>query len=882
MNRFITVFLAFMALSCTPALASYNPTTGSGSSVSVTAGSSNIVISPSPGTGTFTVDFGSSTSITGIAGASAFNATGTAAELLPAGTTGQRPSPVNGMIRFNSTIPQVEAYYGGGWQTLSGGGGGGGSPGGINQQIQYNNLGSFAGFTATGDVTITPSTGVTALASSLKKFIGGYVTVTEPPYNAVCDGTSDDSAAIQSAWNTEKAIWIPGVCKVKNLVPPNNSSIAGPYSPNYDLASTARLVGAAGGSSIFSINGQRNVAITNLELDCNAVTSMIGITGGGRLVYGNHLSVQNCPGGGVGDNIHITQNFYCTDCNLFGNATNLQNIEDSFYYGNISASTGTTDNVYLGPGNGNNEIRGTIEFAGGEGIRCFQCNRPKIDVIFDHNTSNGFYCDGGTQVSLGSSTFYRNGRTGTYGHEAHIFSNGNCQMSGSAMQTQTGVDDGGGGATTPKYVLEVNAASDKINFTGNDFTGYTNLPVNYNATPTDFILAHNRGAADIFYGTNSTGVRYGQATVNAEVTSNSDSANSAAAGPGALVAQTGTSKFNTAFGVNALHAVTTGTNNTAFGYQALNAVTTGGSNTAIGNQALAALTTGSFNMALGYQALNSATTGSNNVAMGLGALFGTTTGQANVAIGKQAGNALTSGSNNTIIGNQVGQSTLSTGSNNILIGVDSSTDAAAAGTSNSAIFKGVGTSFLSTTATNGTAPIVTLGGTAAVILPTGTGAQRPTPTAGMLRYNSDSTGQIEAYYNSQWNVLGGGPGLVLPNGTTASTQSSGDATAKVATDAFVNPGSSIGSTGYRKEPDGLIMEWVSSLTPASNWQVGGTWTFPLAFPTAFIWAKCTPKFLPNTPGTVELYISASSTISVTFNGINTLDTGAVTCMAIGY
>jgi len=42
---------------------------------------------------------------------------------------------------------------------VCGGGGGGGSPGGTNGQIQYNNLGAFGGFTASGDATITPSTG---------------------------------------------------------------------------------------------------------------------------------------------------------------------------------------------------------------------------------------------------------------------------------------------------------------------------------------------------------------------------------------------------------------------------------------------------------------------------------------------------------------------------------------------------------------------------------------------------------------------------------------------------------------------------------------------------------------------------------------------------
>lgn len=44
--------------------------------------------------------------------------------------------------------------------------------------------------------------------------------------------------------------------------------------------------------------------------------------------------------------------------------------------------------------------------------------------------------------------------------------------------------------------------------------------------------------------------------------------------------------------------------------------------------------------------------------------------------------------------------------------------------------------------------------TDSMLLPTGTTTQRPTGTAGMLRYNS-TLNQVEGYYNSMWNGLGG-------------------------------------------------------------------------------------------------------------------------------
>jgi hypothetical protein len=43
---------------------------------------------------------------------------------LPSGTSAQRPSGVNGMIRYSQTNSALEAYYGGAWNTLSASGGG--------------------------------------------------------------------------------------------------------------------------------------------------------------------------------------------------------------------------------------------------------------------------------------------------------------------------------------------------------------------------------------------------------------------------------------------------------------------------------------------------------------------------------------------------------------------------------------------------------------------------------------------------------------------------------------------------------------------------------------------------------------------------------------
>ena len=61
-------------------------------------------------------------------------------------------------------------------------------------------------------------------------------------------------------------------------------------------------------------------------------------------------------------------------------------------------------------------------------------------------------------------------------------------------------------------------------------------------------------------------------------------------------------------------------------------------------------------------------------------------------------------------------------------------------------------------------------GTGAVDLPAGTTAQRPTPSNGMIRYNSDD-GQFEGYAAGAWGAIGGG-GDEQTATTTATTQTS--------------------------------------------------------------------------------------------------------------
>jgi hypothetical protein len=115
------------------------------------------------------------------------------------------------------------------------------------------------------------------------------------------------------------------------------------------------------------------------------------------------------------------------------------------------------------------------------------------------------------------------------------------------------------------------------------------------------------------------------------------------------------SDYHTAVGWNALGANTTGARNTAFGAASLATNSTGGYNVAMGVNAGYAITTGSNNVALGYDSLSSNTTASNNTAVGYQAGYAVTTGTPNCFFGYQAGNTITTATYNNFFGYQAGQ-----------------------------------------------------------------------------------------------------------------------------------------------------------------------------------------------------------------------------------
>ena len=207
---------------------------------------------------------------------------------------------------------------------------------------------------------------------------------------------------------------------------------------------------------------------------------------------------------------------------------------------------------------------------------------------------------------------------------------------------------------------------------------------------------------------------------------------------GSTTAANNTGVENTALGALAIAGTTSGSNNVAVGYSALTANTDGTRNVAVGHSAMVAEVSGYENVAVGTSALSSSNGGYQNTAIGDGAMAAITTGFDNVAIGANALYNAT-GENNTAIGYAAGDN-ITTGGYNIIIG--SSVDAPSA-TASSQLNIG---DLITGTLGSG---LVTIEGTGALTVPSGTQAQRPTAVNGMIRYDTDDA-DFEVYENGAW------------------------------------------------------------------------------------------------------------------------------------
>jgi hypothetical protein len=209
-------------------------------------------------------------------------------------------------------------------QWVSGGGGGSGTPGGTVGQAQYNNSGSFGGFTVGGDGTLDTSTGALTVSTSNGVAIA-------PVLSQVTTGTSNTIASLTSSFTT--SVWI--------------SATSG--------AKTQNIPGCAvgvGNFRLFVLDGQKTAGTDNITITPSSGT--IGLDAAASLAITSN-------GGAVGLQCDSTSsNWRVIASSLPG--TNVR------YASSTSLTVGATDNGGVIQQSNGAAVAATIAQAGTAGF----------------------------------------------------------------------------------------------------------------------------------------------------------------------------------------------------------------------------------------------------------------------------------------------------------------------------------------------------------------------------------------------------------------------------------------------------------------------------------------------------------------------------------
>jgi hypothetical protein len=885
--------------------------TGSGPILAAAGSDTNINLNLTPkGTGNTAVTTGNLLTSAGYIGVNTSSVTaGTALDLsanttssnssllLPLGTTGTRPTGVNGMVRYNSTTPAVEAYVSNTWTSLLT------SATGVGSSTLY--IGSSltaANPSIYGDATsglYTPS------GSTVSIITGGTPRLTVVPLGSVGIGTTSPLALLSlmepvatgsggiliqgpSGGGSSLRLWTDG----------SNPRISG------NLAETANIYVNGGGTGFFGIGLTNALSTLSVSGGVAIGTSYAGTNAAGS----NNLIVQGNVGIGTTTpksalDVAGGHSVGAGYAGITAAPTNGMIVQGVVGIGTSSPATGAALDLSANTTTANSTLvlpvgtTGTRPITGINGMMRYNSTTPAIEGYIGNSwlalgtagasggTSNigssltaanpqitgdatsGLYTPLGSTVSIITGGVERlrvdnagnvgigtmapqreftisTNSTGTPSMLA-IYNNSTNDASGQGISFRT--DTSGAGATTFVETADILVRNEIHNNStmGSSMRFYTS----YNNAEVERIRIGSTGFLNI---TSATQGLQLNGTNALSFPSDYNSNASIAIGAGALAYQTiGTAGLGTqgniAIGYQAMGSaglLATGIQNTAVGYQALTGETSGIQNTALGYQALTNNSTGNYNSAFGEGALYTNQSGGNNIAMGLGAMYLNNSGNNNVAVGVNAQYSNASGGSNTSIG-YAALSGNQTGSNNTVIGYLVSSTTLTTGSSNILI----GTSNSTDVPSSSTSNWLNIGNT----------------IYGDLANHRLAIG-------SSLTAINGGTALDLSSNTTSGNSS------------LILP---VGTTGTR--PTGINgMVRYNSTTPAVEAYVGNAWGSlmmvggSLGSSTITIGSSLTAAN-PQITGdaTSGLYTPLGSTVSIITGGTQRLTVTPIGSVGIG-
>ncbi len=649
---------------------------------------------------------------------------GAGAVTLPAGTSGQRPTPANGMIRYNQSIQGVEAYYNSEWQALSGSSAlidlgtsvaatnpqrnGDASTGLLSaaantvavaiggvQQLTVNASGVGIGIAnpttplqVGGPVTGTIGlmTIVGTASSDNPNYIGNgsglFSSLSSDTYTLGIKAAGELTLGSHAFSDTAPVMTISTAGNVGiGTAPTSKLHVADSSAQTTTYKSSEFAVSATSSTSsvnktgvdIQSTGTWNGTSAINIGLNVNATG---GTTNYAALFSGGNVGIGTTAPGAVLDILqpaHSTH-LYVSDYSIGGGFAGIGFNSTLNSVANYSLE-GDATNTYL------NAPTGNIYFRITNGDKVIINSTGNVGIA---NTSPGALLDVGKATSTlgtlrleGSTSGYTQIQPNvTAGSWTMTLPTGVPSSSGYVLSSDTsGVTSwvalGGSGAA---LTLGTSAGATNPQRSGQAGTGL------FSATSNTVSIAD--AGADVMdvaaTGPNILGtITQGSYSIGYQINGNNavwqDATNqNTAVGPTAFptnVIQTGppAGQNDTALGYHALTSNTSGGNNTALGNAALNTNSTGYANTAVGSDALYGNTIGVDNVAMGYEAMFGNTTGTQNVAIGMTALYTSSIGGKNTAVGYGALNKSTTGVANTAFGYQAGAD-ITFGGHNVIIG----------------------------------------------------------------------------------------------------------------------------------------------------------------------------------------------------------------------
>jgi hypothetical protein len=351
---------------------------------------------------------------------------------------------------------------------------------------------------------------------NITTFLRNGINVSQPPFNAVADGVTDNTAAFNAALATGFPVYVPESTKcfaVSNLSLLSTSVIFGDTGPLYSVVGVARscITGTLLATNIINPNTFNSQIIQNVDIIGDVTRgfskAVSCIAGGSTNMSIINASVRFCGNGGIGDTTNQTATAALVNVYTYGNgqangSSNIENLVDSHVTGGFAAAGNSC--VDFPSGSNDNDVDGLkCEFSITYGY-VLQDNTSRNVIHGGVCDNNAFGCGKSGNVSattIGPMVWKRNGRgtngsTFNYGQNNHWFVNGNTQsIVFTGINTITGINDGGGGTLGPPICMTFNAGTDnQVTIGDSDMTGCTAGPVLFNSTaPVNLAVSNVQG-----------------------------------------------------------------------------------------------------------------------------------------------------------------------------------------------------------------------------------------------------------------------------------------------------------------------------------------------------------------------------------------------------